>query len=276
MKIPYVKIYTADLLAKARKLSPEQIGRAMLGLCEQAFENQTAYKPRNEDERAFYEMLLGWKNASVSVIKSRKKAGRKGGLAMQSKLKLSDGSNASPLASSKNFSLLQADKQALLEKRQFSDGSTAILPVEPQKREKEEKEKVTQKEKEEREKKILTADCAAGLAHLTAEPTPIPNLKPKLNKLQEFSNAVLANFENPMNDTQKGIWFKRNCRCLADILNYCGKDIPLALQTVRVCTERLEKAGFTGGYEAVCRNLPEYYQQAKKRLEGVNYANEKR
>ena len=106
MKIPYVKIYTADLLAKARKLSPEQIGRAMLGLCEQAFENQTAYKPRNEDERAFYEMLLGWKNASVSVIKSRKKAGRKGGLATQSKLKLSDGSNASPLASSKNFSLL--------------------------------------------------------------------------------------------------------------------------------------------------------------------------
>lgn len=276
MKIPYVKIYTADLLAKARKLSPEQIGRAMLGLCEQAFENQTAYKPRNEDERAFYEMLLGWKNASVSVIKSRKKAGRKGGLATQSKLKLSDGSNASPLASSKNFSLLQADKQALLEKRQFSDGSTAILPVEPQKRENEEKEKVTQKEKEAREKKILTADCAAGLAHLTAEPTPIPNLKPKLNKLQEFSNAVLAEFEEEMNDTQKGIWFKRNCRCLADILNYCGKDIPLALQTVRVCTERLEKAGFTGGYEAVCRNLPEYYQQAKKRLEGVNYANEKR
>ena len=276
MKIPYVKIYTADLLAKARKLSPEQIGRAMLGLCEQAFENQTAYKPRNEDERAFYEMLLGWKNASVSVIKSRKKAGRKGGLATQSKLKLSDGSNASPLASSKNFSLLQADKQALLEKRQFSDGSTAILPVEAQKREKEEKEKVTQKEKEAREKKILTADYAAGLAHLTAEPTPIPNLKPKLNKLQEFSNAVLAEFEEEMNDVQKGIWFKRNCRCLTDILNYCGKDIPLALQTVRVCTERLEKAGFSGGYEAVCRNLPEYYQQAKKRLEGVNYANEKR
>ena len=275
MKIPYVKIYTADLLAKARKLSPEQIGRAVVGVCEQAFENQTAYKPINEEERSFYEMLLNWKNASVSVIKSRKKAGRKGGLATQSKSKLSDGSNASPFASSKNFSLLQADKQALLEKRQFSDGSTAILPVEPQKREKEEKEKVTQKEKEEREKKILTADCAAGLAHLTAEPTPIPNLKPKLNKLQEFSNAVLANFENPMNDTQKGIWFKRNCRCLADILNYCGKDIPLALQTVSVCTERLEKAGFTGGYEAVCRNLPEYYQQAKKRLE-VNYANEKR
>ena len=276
MKIPYVKIYTADLLARSRKLSPEQIGRAVVGVCEQAFENQTAYKPINEEERSFYEMLLNWKNASVSVIKSRKKAGRKGGLATQSKLKLSDGSNASPLASSKNFSLLQADKQALLEKRQFSDGSTAILPVEAQKRENEEKEKVTQKEKEAREKKILTADYAAGLAHLTAEPTPIPNLKPKLNKLQEFSNAVLAEFEEEMNDTQKGIWFKRNCRCLADILNYCGKDIPLALQTVRVCTERLEKAGFSGGYEAVCRNLPEYYQQAKKRLEGVNYANEKR
>ena len=248
MKIPYVKIYTADLLAKSRKLSPEQIGRAVVGVCEQAFENQTAYKPINEEERSFYEMLLNWKNASVSVIKSRKKAGRKGGLATQSKSKLSDGSNASPLASSKNFSLLQADKQALLN---------------------EEKEKVTQKEKEAREKKILTADYAAGLAHLTAEPTPNPEQKPKLNKLQEFSNAVLAEFEDPMNDTQKGIWFKRNCRCLADILNFCGKNIPLAVHTVRICVDRLDKAGLKGGYEAVCRNLPEYYAQAQKALQGA-------
>ena len=120
-----------------------------------------------------------------------------------------------------------------------------------------------------REKKILTADYAAGLAHLTAEPTPNPEQKPKLNKLQEFSNAVLAEFEDPMNDTQKGIWFKRNCRCLADILNFCGKNIPLAVHTVRICVDRLDKAGLKGGYEAVCRNLPEYYAQAQKALQGA-------
>lgn len=279
MKIPYVKIYTADFLAKSRKLSPEQIGRAVVGVCEQAFENATAYKPRNEEERSFYEMLLNWKNASVSVIKSRKKAGRKGGLATQSKLKLSDGSNASPLASSKNFSLL--------EKRQFSDGSTAILPANG-KKEKEtpleerkekdikEKKEVTPKEKE----NTYCEPAAAGLkkcrgndngTDTTAKSRPAHGEKGARVKtpLQEFSNAILAEFEEEMNDTQKGIWFKRNCRCLADILNFCGKNIPLAVHTVRVCVDRLDKAGLKGGYEAVCRNLPEYYAQAQKALQGA-------
>lgn len=87
--------------------------------------------------------------------------------------------------------------------------------------------------------------------------------------LQLFSNAVLSEFEDEMNDTQKGIWFKRNCRCLADILNFCGKDISLALGTIRVCVDRLDKAGLKGGYEAVCRNLSEYYAQAQKALQGA-------
>ena len=100
--------------------------------------------------------------------------------------------------------------------------------------------------------------------------------KRALNQLQRFSNEVLAQYEEPMDDVQKGIWFKRNARCLTDILNFCGKDIPLALATIGECADRLQKAGLSGGYEAVCRNLPEYYQQAKKRLEGVYYANEKR
>lgn len=91
--------------------------------------------------------------------------------------------------------------------------------------------------------------------------------KRELNQLQKFANEVLAQYEEPMDDVQKGIWFKRNCRCLTDILNFCGKDIPLAVATVGECVERLEKAGLSGGYEAVCRNLPEYYAAAKKKLE---------
>lgn len=64
MKIPYVKIYTADLLAKTRRLTPEQIGNAMIGICEVAFENETAYKPQNEAEEAFFNLLLEWKSES--------------------------------------------------------------------------------------------------------------------------------------------------------------------------------------------------------------------
>ena len=60
MKIPYIKIYTADLLAKSRHLSAEQIGNAMIGICEQAFENETLYEPKNEAERSFYNMLFSW------------------------------------------------------------------------------------------------------------------------------------------------------------------------------------------------------------------------
>lgn len=96
--------------------------------------------------------------------------------------------------------------------------------------------------------------------------------KPKLNKLQEFSNAVLAEFEELETKDQIAVWFKRNCRCLSDILKFCGGEIPVGLAVIRVCVERLEKAGLSGGYEAVCRNLPEYYHEAKKRLAGGVYA----
>lgn len=106
-----------------------------------------------------------------------------------------------------------------------------------------------------------------------AEPEQENKPKPKkLNKLQEFSNAVIDQFENLENKDQIAVWFKRNCRCLTDILRFCGGDIQTAVETIRVCVERLEKAGLTGGYEAVCRNLPEYYQAAKKRLNGGAYA----
>lgn len=250
MKIPYVKIYTADLLAKARKLSPEQIGRAVVGVCEQAFENATDYTPQTEPEQAFFDLLMEWKQESIAALKQKRSAGKNG--------------------AKKRW-------QSAKQNAQLSDGSTAILPANGR-----------QIQKQIQSNKTTYCEPAAAVLKKcrgnengndkTANSRPAQGETGARVKtpLQEFSNAVLANFENPMNDTQKGIWFKRNCRCLADILNYCGKDIPLALQTVRVCAERLEKAGFTGGYEAVCRNLSEYYQQAKKRLEGVNYANEKR
>lgn len=97
--------------------------------------------------------------------------------------------------------------------------------------------------------------------------------KRELNQLQQFSNEVLAQYEEPMDEVQKGIWFKRNARCLTDILNFCGKDIPLALATIGECADRLQKAGLSGGYEAVCRNLPEYYAEAKKKTEVKNAKN---
>ena len=111
---------------------------------------------------------------------------------------------------------------------------------------------------------LLTADLAAGKA--LSKPK-------KLNDLQKFSNAVIENFEqNVQTPEQKRIWFRRNCRCLTDILNYCGKNIPLALGTIEACAARLQKANLSGGYEAVCRNLPEYMGQAQKDEMEVKYA----
>ena len=109
---------------------------------------------------------------------------------------------------------------------------------------------------------------------LTAAPKPAdPLSKPKreLNDLQKFSNAVIESFEPDVKTEQeKRIWFKRNCRCLSDILNFCGKNIPLGIATIDVCLERMEKAKIEGaGYEAVCRNLPFYRQEAKKKLGGT-------
>lgn len=229
MKIPYVKIYTADILAKTRKLPPEQIGRAVVGVCEQAFENQTDYAPKTDAEKALFDMLIGWKNESVSALKQKKNAGRLGAKKTNAKHKL-------------------------------LDGGTAAMPAvgTPERQ----TETDTDTETETDINKLPTADHAAGQV----------NPKPKLNKLQEFSNAVLAEFEELETKDQIAVWFKRNARCLSDILRFCGGDIPTALATIRVCVERLEKAGLTGGYEAVCRNLPEYYHEAKKRLEGGKYA----
>lgn len=101
----------------------------------------------------------------------------------------------------------------------------------------------------------------------------VPSLPKKLNDLKKFSNAVIENFEtNVQTPEQKRIWFKRNCRCLTDILTFCGKNIPLALGAIEACVLRLQKANLSGGYEAVCRNLPEYMAQAQKDNLEANYA----
>ncbi|WP_428047718.1 DUF6291 domain-containing protein [Candidatus Proelusimicrobium excrementi] len=106
---------------------------------------------------------------------------------------------------------------------------------------------------------LLTAADAAG----QAEKSPKPK---KLNNLQEFSNRVIAEFEDLQTQNQISVWFKRNCRNLSDILKFCGGDIDIGLECIAVCVERLEKAGLKGGYEAVCRNLPDYYREACQRV----------
>ncbi len=92
MKLPYIKIYTADLLAAARKLTDQQLGRALVGVCEQAFENNTAYLPASPREQVFFDMLMQWKNESFELYSNKKAAGRKGGKRTQHKYRKIDGS----------------------------------------------------------------------------------------------------------------------------------------------------------------------------------------
>lgn len=88
----------------------------------------------------------------------------------------------------------------------------------------------------------------------------------KLTNLQEFSNMVLARFEKTIHaPEQKAIWFKRNCRCLSDILNYALGDKDLACEMISCTCAFLKENRLTGGYEAVCRQLPRWYEEALKR-----------
>ena len=230
MKIPYIKIYTADLLAKTRRLSPQEIGEAVIAACEMAFEGSTDYKPAQANAQAFFNMLNDWTSESKDALKAQHSRAKKGAQARWQKSEVLDGAQAFTKEMPKQ-SICQCQTE-------------------------------TETETETDINKQHTASLAAGQLK--------PN--PKLNKLQNFSNAVLAEFENLETKDQIAVWFKRNCRCLTDILRFCGGDIKTAVETIRVCVERLEKAGLTGGYEAVCRNLPEYYQAAKKRLNGGVYA----
>jgi hypothetical protein len=96
----------------------------------------------------------------------------------------------------------------------------------------------------------------------------VQDLKPKkLNPLQEFSNKVLEHFEPDIDfedKTKRRIWFKRNARCLSDILRWNESDIDAALKTISNCIKKLNALNIHDfGYEAVVRNIQNY---APKRL----------
>ncbi len=171
MKIPYVKIYTADLLATSRKLTPEQIGQAILGLCEQAFENETAYQPQSQAEQALFDMLVSWKQESIAALKQKKNAGRSGAKKRWQKER---------------------------EKAELSDGSTAIISANG-------RQKQIQKQKQSN-KTTYCEPAAAGLKKCRGNDNgndKTANSRPAQGEtgarvktpLQNFSNAVIAECE---------------------------------------------------------------------------------
>lgn len=237
MKIPYIKLYTADLLAASRHLTSEQLGDAVLGVCESAFENKTLYQPQTSREKDFFDLLLQWKEEALQAYQTNQKKMKKARACLWKKTKNTVG-------------------QSL---------NTGIEPPHPQHTETE-----TKTETETENINTLTAPLNAAQ---TASAVSFKKTG-KLGPLSlEFVDQVLARFESAVQTpAQKCIFVKRNARCLKDIFDFCDQDITLALQTISVCVRRLQKAGLTGGYEAVCRNLPEYYEKAKAELAEVPYA----
>ena len=94
MKIPYIKIYTADLLAKTRRLSPQEIGEAVIAACEMAFEGSTEYKPAQAKAQAFFNMLNDWTAESKDALKAQRTRAKKGAQARWQKSEVLDGAQA--------------------------------------------------------------------------------------------------------------------------------------------------------------------------------------
>lgn len=86
---------------------------------------------------------------------------------------------------------------------------------------------------------------------------------PQKEKLRAFADKVALKFESFENQAQKNVWFYRNYKNLRDILAYGGSE-QMGLLTIQACAEMLEAKGYIGGYGAVCRNLPLYYEKAKR------------
>lgn len=254
MKLPYIKFYTADLLAAGRNLTAEQIGQAVLGICEQAFENETSYLPDTPREERFFDMLIQWKNESRETYQQKRVMGKKSAKKRWEKNKLSDGRYVTSAVA--NSMLCQTETETNTETNTETENiNTLTAPADAAQGE---DDFVSQS----------SADVG-GAGHNLLAPSPLVEKKEKPKTLlQLFSNQVLERFETVVKtDKQKGVWFKRNCRCFKDILDFCEGNIPLALQTISVCARRLEKAGLSGGYDAVARNLPEYYEQAQRELQ---------
>ncbi len=86
---------------------------------------------------------------------------------------------------------------------------------------------------------------------------------PQKEKLRAFADKVALKFESFENQAQKNVWFYRNYKNLRDILAYGGSE-QMGLLTIQACAEMLEAKGYSGSYGAVCRNLPLYYEKAKR------------
>lgn len=249
MKIPYIKIPIADIYAYLAPLDDASKGQIFNAVLE-------------------FGLYQNWADLELS------EAGQKSYTAVKEIVE-------NETKNYKKFLKMQKEKiKKRWEKNEFSDG-TAVCTRNNK------TEAETEAETETDINKLLTAQqsCAGPepekikTGPVKKSETPLfggdrfLKKKRELNHLQRFSNEVLAQYEEPMDDVQKGIWFKRNARCLTDILNFCGKDIPFALATIGECADRLQKAGLSGGYEAVCRNLPEYFAEAKKKTEAKNAKN---
>lgn len=227
MKIPYIKIYTADLLAVCRKLTDEQLGSAVLGICEQAFENDTAYLPDTPQEERLFALLTQWKDEALESYEQNKKKMKKARSARWKKQENVVGKSL---------------------RNMFEGGIAQQTDTETE----------TETDTEtETENISLTAQAPAAQGERAKTPLPA-----------EFVDRVIERFEQAVaTPAQREIFVRRNARCLKDILGFCDHNISLALQTISVCARRLEQGGVSGGYEAVCRNLPEYYEKAKQELQ---------
>ena len=227
MKIPYIKIYTADLLAVCRKLTDEQLGSAVLGICEQAFENDTAYLPDTPQEERLFALLTQWKDEALESYEQNKKKMKKARSARWKKQENVVGKSL---------------------RNMFEGGIAQQTDTETE----------TETDTEtETENISLTAQAPAAQGERAKTPLPA-----------EFVDRVIERFEQAVaTPAQREIFVRRNARCLKDILGFCDHNISLALQTISVCARRLEQGGVSGGYEAVCRNLPEYNEKAKQELQ---------
>lgn len=243
MKIPYIKLYTADLLAVCRKMTDEQLGSAVLGICEQAFENDTAYLPQTLQEERLFGLLTQWKDEAQQSYQQNKKKMKKARSSRWKKPENIVGQSLSNttegIVTQQTDTETETDTETDTETEAETEAETETISLTAQ------------------------APAAQGERAVFEKKTPLP---------AEFVDQVIARFEQAVTTAvQKEIFVRRNARCLKDILSFCDHDIPLALQTISVCARRLAKGGVSGGYEAVCRNLPEYYEKAKQELQEIEY-----
>lgn len=249
-KIPYIKIYTADLLAKSRHLNAEQIGRLVIAACEKAFEGNDAHAFLDPQEQSLFSMLNDWICESEEALHDRKNSAKRAAKARWSKSKISD----------------------VCERIVRTNANASHAEMRPQRTVKCHTETDTDTETD--INKLLSADQAAQPVETVdnSKPKLVPKPKRELTVIQQFSNRLLDNgFEPDIDRNDKarvGVWYRANCKYFSEILKYCHDNIDLAEACVYVCATKLEKAGLTGSYAAVVRNLPQYYAEAEK-LKGV-------